>query len=123
MALASYLQEHEQVERVYYPGLASHPSHARAKELLGGFSALMSFSLIGGKEAAERVLSRVHLPRGAPSFGGLESLITLPAASSHASLSPQARKLLGIDDGLIRVAVGIEDADDLIDDFAQALAK
>jgi cystathionine beta-lyase/cystathionine gamma-synthase len=122
LALASFLQEHERVERVFYPGLASHPSHARAKELLGGFSALLSFSLTGGKEGAERMLRRVRLPHGAPSFGGMESLITRPAASSHASLSAEARKRLGIDDGLIRVAVGIEDADDLIADFAQALA-
>jgi cystathionine beta-lyase/cystathionine gamma-synthase len=121
-ALATYLEGHERVERVHYPGLESHPSHARAKELLGGYSALLSFSVTGGTPMAESLLRRLRLPHGAPSFGGLETLVTRPAASSHSSLSAEERQLIGIDDGLIRVAVGIEDAEDLIADFEQALA-
>jgi len=120
--LANFLNEHARVERVLYPGLPGHPTHARASELLDGHSALLSFSVAGGTPGAQRVLERVRLPHGAPSFGGMESLITLPASSSHAGVSAEERQRLGIDDGLIRVAVGIEDAEDLIADFDQALS-
>jgi cystathionine gamma-synthase/cystathionine gamma-lyase/cystathionine beta-lyase len=100
------------VERVNYAGLATHPQHARARELFEG---------CGGVKEADALISRLKLPISAPSLGGVESLITRPATTSHAGLSPEARARLGIHDRLIRVAVGIESPDDLCADFEQAL--
>jgi cystathionine beta-lyase/cystathionine gamma-synthase len=120
-ALAEFLHDHVAVDEVYYPGLPSHPDHLRARELFDGFGALLSFRLTAGESAAERLVRAVQLPAHAPSFGGLESLVTRPATSSHAGLSAEARARQGIDGGLLRVAVGIEDAVDLIADFDQAL--
>ena len=119
---AEFLVAHERVETVYYPGLESHPSHERAKRWMDGYGALLSFRVHGGADAAERVLRAVKLPIDAPSFGGVESLITRPAGSSHAGLSDEERDRLGITPSLLRVAVGIEDAEDLIADFDQALS-
>ena len=90
---------------------------------MDGFGAMLSFRLVGGAAAAERVVASLRLPQYAPSFGGAESLITRPFASSHVGLSEEARRRIGIDPGLLRLAVGLEDAADLVEDFRQALER
>jgi len=119
--MAEFLEGHPKAVRVIYPGLASHPDHAIARALLDGFGGLLSFELKGGAASAQRLIEHLRIPVHAPSLGGVESLITLPARTSHAGLDPQERRRLGISDGLIRLAIGIEDAEDLIEDMAQAL--
>lgn len=121
LALARFLQSHEAVGRVYYAGLDNHPDHSRAKELFAGFGGLFSFDHGGGGAGARRMLDRLGLVTEAVSLGGVESLATLPAQSSHAGLSAREREQIGIGDGLVRVAVGVEGEQDLIDDFSQAL--
>lgn len=121
LKIARFLEESSGVERVNYPGLESHPHHARAKELFTGFSGMMSFELVGGEESAIRFLKNVTIPITAPSLGGVESLITIPATTAHLGMSREDRLRLGITDGLIRFSVGIESTEDLIDDFARAL--
>ena len=107
--------------KVNYPGLESHPAHEIAAEMLDGFSGMLSFELEGGVDAAEMFFERVQLPVIAPSLGGIETLLTRPATTSHSGLSPEERLEMGISDGLVRVSVGIENTDDLIADFSQAL--
>jgi cystathionine beta-lyase/cystathionine gamma-synthase len=121
LRIAQFLQSHPAVARVNYAGLESHPRHARARKLFAGFGGVLSFELRGSAEQAKQLMSKVTLPAVAPSLGGIRSLITRPAASSHAGLSPQERLRAGISDGLIRLSVGIEDTDDLIEDLDQAL--
>lgn len=121
LALARALADHRAVARVNYPGLESHPGHARARRWFDGFGGMLSFELAGGLAAARRFLGRVRLPVKAPSLGGVETLLTLPSLTSHAGMAPADRARLGISDGLIRVSVGIEAEEDLIDDFRQAL--
>jgi cystathionine beta-lyase/cystathionine gamma-synthase len=121
LAIARFLEQHPAVRCVNYPGLESHPRHERARRLFGGFGGMLSFELRGGVEAAQRLLDRVELPISAPSLGGVESLITLPATTSHSGLSAEDRRRLGIGDGLVRLSVGIEASEDLIDDLGQAL--
>lgn len=122
LALASALAEQRAVGRVHYPGLPSHPDHARAKALLdGGFGGMLGFELAGGAAAAERLFERLTLAAHAPSLGGTETLVTRPATTSHAGLSPDARQRQGITDGLVRVSVGLESTADLIEDFGAAL--
>jgi cystathionine beta-lyase/cystathionine gamma-synthase len=120
-ALAGFLETHPQVLEVNYPGLASHPDHDDARELLSGFGGMLSLRLHGGAEAAERFLGRLRIPYVAPSLGGVETLVTRPATTSHAGMSPDDRERLGITDDLVRVSCGIESPDDLVADFAQAL--
>ena len=122
LRIARFLEQHPAVARVNYPGLESHPRHERARELFDGFSGMMSFELKGGVEAAERFMHAARLPVIAPSLGGIETLLTRPATTSHSGMSPGDRMRLGISDGLIRVSIGLEAAEDLIDDFSQALA-
>ncbi len=122
MAVAKCLTGHAAVERVYYPGLATHASHAAAvRALTGGFGGMVSFDLRGGRDAANRFVKRLKLPIDAPSLGGVDSLVSIPAQSSHANLSPEARARAGIGDGLVRLSVGIEGTDDLVADVLQAL--
>lgn len=121
LKIAEFLEQYPQVERVNYPGLESHPRHQRARELFDGFSGMLSFELKGGLEAAERFIQNAKLPIIAPSLGGIETLITRPATTSHSGMSPQDRERLGITDSLIRVSVGIEATEEIIEDFAQAL--
>ncbi len=121
LRIARFLEQHPAVLRVNYPGLESHPRHARARELFDGFSGMLSFEPRGGIEAAERFMHRVTLAVVAPSLGGVESLVTRPATTSHAGMSIEDRKRLGISDELIRVSIGLESAEDLIDDFSSAL--
>jgi len=122
LALARFLEGHPRVRRVHYPGLASHPSHARAGEWLTGGGGLLSFELDGDVAAAEQLISRVRIPIHAPSLGGAETLITRPATSSHAGMAPEARERQGISDRLIRLSVGLEAPEDLIEDLGAALA-
>ncbi|MBW1800940.1 MAG: aminotransferase class I/II-fold pyridoxal phosphate-dependent enzyme [Deltaproteobacteria bacterium] len=121
LKIARFLEGHEAVTKVNYPGLETHPAHQRARELFDGFSGMLSFELKGGLEAAERFMQKTTLPIIAPSLGGIETLITRPATTSHSGLSTEDRKQLGISDSLIRLSVGIESVEDLIDDFNQAL--
>lgn len=124
LALASFLAAHPKVGAVNYPGLESHPDHEVARELLSGFGGMLSFRLAAGDPAtADVVLDALRLPANAPSLGGVETLITRPATTSHAGMSPDDRAAAGITDDLIRLSVGIEDVQDLIEDFAQALDK
>ncbi len=121
LRLASFLERHPAVAAVNYPGLESHPRHRRAQELFDGFSGMFSFEVKGGVDAAERFMRGTRLTMIAPSLGGIETLLTRPATTSHAGLSPADRLRLGIAEGLIRVSVGLEDSEDLVEDFAQAL--
>ncbi|HLK35584.1 MAG TPA: aminotransferase class I/II-fold pyridoxal phosphate-dependent enzyme [Polyangiaceae bacterium] len=121
LRLAAFLEKHAAVTRVNYPGLARHPRHARAAAWFAGFGGLMSFELGDDVAAARRFMERVRLPVDAPSLGGAETLMTRPATTSHSGLSAGERKEQGISDALIRISVGLEAADDLIEDFAQAL--
>jgi len=120
--IAEFLQTHPKVDQVTYPGLPNHPDHALARELLGGCGGLLSFEVKGGVPAAQRFMERLALPICAPSLGGVETLITRPATTSHSGIAPRDRARLGISDSLIRLAVGIEAAEDLIDDLGQALS-
>ena len=122
LAIARFLEGHPAVARVNYPGLESHPGHAIAARLFDGFGGMMSFELKGGVEAAERFMKKVALPLIAPSLGGVETLMTRPATTSHLGMDPDERRALGISDGLIRLSVGVEATEDLIADFQQALA-
>lgn len=123
LALASFLSSSPKVAAVNYAGLPNHPDHVHANELLNGFGGMLSFRLAGGVEAATTLLSALTLPAVAPSLGGVETLITRPAVTSHAGMSAEDRAAAGITDDLIRLSVGIEDAGDLLADFAQALDK
>jgi len=121
LRLARYLSSHSKVAKVNYAGLESHPDHAHARELLSGFGGMLSFTVKGGVEAADRLMRSVTLPYIAPSLGGVETLMTRPSVTSHAGMSPQDRERAGITDDLIRVSCGIESADDLIEDFGRGL--
>jgi len=121
MAIASMLEKHPEVERVYYPGLESHPQYALAKEQMRGPGGMISFVVKGGLDKATRLLKATRIFACAESLGGVESLIEHPAIMTHASVPPENRKALGIDDGLIRISVGIEDLDDLMRDLKAAL--
>jgi cystathionine gamma-synthase/cystathionine gamma-lyase/cystathionine beta-lyase len=123
LALARFLEDHPAVAAVHYPGLASHPDHAHAAELLSGFGGMLSLRLHGGEQAAQALADAVTLAYSAVSLGGVETLVTRPAATSHAGMSPQDRDSLGITADLIRVSSGIEGTQDLVGDFAQALEK
>ncbi len=123
MALAGFLAGHHEVSAVGYPGLASHPDHAHAAKLLSGFGGMLSLRLRGGAAAAETLLGAVRLAYPAVSLGGVETLITQPAITTHAGMRVEDRERLGITDDLIRVSCGIEGQQDLIADFGQALGK
>jgi cystathionine beta-lyase len=120
--IASFLKTHPKVENVYWPGFETHPNHEVAKKQMSGFGGMISFSLKGNKlEDAHKVVKKVELFALAESLGGVESLIGHPATMTHASIPKEEREKLGIVDSLIRLSVGIEDVDDLIDDLKQAL--
>jgi len=121
LKIARFLEQHPSVAKVNYPGLESHPRHQRARELFEGFSGMLSFEPRGGVRAAERFLQSTELATVAPSLGGIETLVTRPATTSHAGMSPEDRRRLGISDSLIRVSVGLEASEDLISDFDRAL--
>jgi cystathionine beta-lyase/cystathionine gamma-synthase len=119
--IAEFLSQQPQIARVNYPGLARHPRHDLARKLFDGFGGMLSFEMKGGIEATEKFLRKVRLPIIAPSLGGVETLAIRPATTSHAGMSPQDRARLGITDSLIRISIGIEATEDIIEDFSQAL--
>jgi len=120
LKIAKFLNDHPAVAKVNYPGLETHPQHKRARELFDGFGGVLSFELKRGTAAAQRFIESTTLPIVAPSLGGVETLITLPVQTSHAGMTPADRNALGITDGLIRLSVGLEATEDLIEDFQQA---
>jgi cystathionine beta-lyase/cystathionine gamma-synthase len=121
LKIAQFLENHPAIEEVNYPGLESHPRHQRASELFDGFSGMLSFKLKGDVQTAGHFIHNTTLPIIAPSLGGVETLITRPATTSHSGMSPEDRQALGISDILIRVSVGIEATEDIIEDFDRAL--
>jgi cystathionine beta-lyase/cystathionine gamma-synthase len=122
LAIARYLAGHGAIARVNYPGLADQPDHERASGMLEGFGGMVSFELRGGLPAAEQFMQRLSIPIVAPSLGGVETLICRPAVTSHAGMSPEERRQAGISDSLVRLSVGIEDTQDLMDDLDNALS-
>ena len=121
LAFARHFEGHAAISGVHYPGLASHPDHARAQSLFDGFGGMAALVVRGGDEAALRVVNRLELMCVAPSLGGVESLVSMPRYTSHAALTTEQRHELGIEDGFIRFSLGIEDAADLIADVERAL--
>jgi len=123
LQIAGWLEQHPRVGHVFYPGLPSHAQHELAKrQMKNGFSGIVSFAVKGGLEEARRVLERCRIFTLAESLGGVESLVDHPGLMTHASVPPDMRKTLGIDDSLIRLSVGIEDIEDLIADLQEALS-
>jgi len=123
LALAQWLEQQPQVERVYYPGLSSHPQHELAAEQMSGNGGIVSFVLGGGKEAAWRLIDATTMLSITANLGDTKSTITHPATTTHGRLSPEARQAAGIDDGLIRISVGLEELDDIIADVGRGLGK
>lgn len=121
MRIAKFLEKHPKVSKVIYPGLKSHPQHNLAKKQMRGFGGMISVVIKGGLKSSRRMLERVEQFSLAESLGGVESLIEHPAIMTHASIPAAARAKLGIDDGLVRLSVGIEDVKDLIADLTNAL--
>ena len=119
--IAEALAEHPAVEHVAYPGLPTHPAHARACELFSGFGGMLSFRLRGDLDSTRAVLDRLKLVTNAPSLGGPETLATMPALTSHLGLAPEARRAIGIADTLVRLSVGLEDPADILADLRQAI--
>ena len=122
-AVAEFLESHPQVEKITYPGLKSHPQYGVAKEQMDGFSGMISFELKGGIPAGTTVMNNVKLCSLAESLGAVETMITHPATMTHVDVPAKERHARGLSDGLVRISVGIEDPDDIIDDLKQALEK
>jgi cystathionine gamma-lyase len=122
LAVARFLQAHPEVDMVYYPGLPDHPQHELAKKQMSGFSGMVSFTLRGGAEAAYAAVQKTRVFHFAESLGGVESLITHPATMTHAAIPRAQREARGVTDGLMRLSVGIEDREDLIDDLDGAIS-
>ena len=121
MAVAEFLEGHNKIDRVLYPGLASHPQHAIAKAQMSGFSGMIAFELTGGTEAGKRLMNNVQLCGLAESLGSVETMITHPASMTHVDVPVEDRRKRGLTDGLVRLSVGIEDVDDIIADLESAL--
>jgi cystathionine gamma-synthase len=121
-AVAEFLEDHPRIERVWYPGLESHPDHRIAKAQMGGFGGVVSFEVAGDLLTAGKFIDNLKIPYIAPSLGGIETLIEQPALMSYYEKTTEERLALGIKDNLVRFSVGIEDADDIIRDLDQALA-
>lgn len=122
MEVAAFLNTQRKVKKVNYPGLVSHPQHWLAQKQMRGFGGMISFDL-GSLDKAKRFLKSVRLCALAESLGGVESLISHPATMTHASVPPEERQRIGVTDGLVRISVGIEDLEDILDDLKQALSK
>jgi cystathionine beta-lyase/cystathionine gamma-synthase len=123
MELATRLSTHKAISAVHYPGLSTHPQHALAAKQMRQFGSLLSFEVVGGKDAARKVVDGLKLVRPAVSLGGPETLICHPASSTHVGVSPEDQLTAGITQGLLRVSVGLESATDVIADFQQVLAS
>lgn len=121
--IANWLKGQDKIEKVYFPGLSEHPQHELAKRQMNGFGGMISILVKGGLNAASQFMQNLEIFALAESLGGVESLVNHPAIMTHASVPAEIRKQLGIEDGLVRLSVGIEDCDDLIADIEQALAK
>ncbi|MFW5967301.1 MAG: trans-sulfuration enzyme family protein, partial [Persicimonas sp.] len=121
--IAEWLEKHPDIERVYYPGLKSHPSHEVASEQMEGYGGVVSFLVDGDLDEVSRFVDACQIPAIGPSLGGVESLIEQVALMSYYELTTEQRKEIGIRDNLVRLAVGVEDAGDLIDDLDQALQE
>jgi cystathionine beta-lyase/cystathionine gamma-synthase len=123
LAVAQWAERQSGIVKVHYPGLPSHPDHARAKQVLNGFGGMVGLELKGGAKAAERLLNQLKLITHAPSLAGVETLISEPRLTSHKSIGAEGRAKIGIPDGFLRLSCGIEDAADIIGDLEQALTK
>ena len=123
LAVAEWCAKQDGISKVHYPGLPSHPDHELAKRVLAGFGGMLGIELKGGVRGAERFLKALTIAAHAPSLGGVETLVSEPRLTSHASLTAEQRAQAGIPDGFLRFSLGLEDPDDLIADFAQALAR
>jgi methionine-gamma-lyase len=123
LRVAQFLETHPEVAKVHYPGLKSHPDHLLAMRQMGGGGPMMSFELKGGYQAGVALMERVRLSTLAVSLGNVDSLISHPASMSHSNVPTEARQQMGITDGLVRYSVGIENAEDLIEDLEQALSS
>jgi len=123
MAIAQFLEKHPKVKKVYYPGLPSHPQHQTAKKQMTGYGGVVSFEVKGGLKAGEKLVNSVKIIHLAVSLGAVESLIEHPASMTHSEMSQEEKEKGGISDGLIRLSVGLEDKEDLINDLKQALDK
>lgn len=122
-AAAAWLERHPKIERVYYPGLASHPDHALARRQMSSYGGMLSFEVKGGLEAGVRLMNGLSLIALAPTLGNTESLIQHPASMSHSAVAPEQRRAMGISDGLVRFSVGIENLHDLLADLETALEQ
>ena len=122
LAVAEWCAKQDGISKVHYPGLPSHPDHELAKRVLAGFGGMLGIELKGGVRGAERFLRALTIAAHAPSLGGVETLVSRPAAMSHVGMSAEERAAIGLSDALVRVSVGIENERDLIADFGQALA-
>src|SRR5690606_37319021 len=121
MAVAHWCAQQPEIARVHYPGLQSHADHERAARLLAGYGGMVSIELRGGDADAERFVRALRIIKVAPSLGGVESLVSAPRLTSHAAMTPEQRRGVGIGDGFLRLSLGIEDAGDLIADLGRAL--
>jgi cystathionine beta-lyase/cystathionine gamma-synthase len=121
MRVAEWCEARPEIRKVHYAGLASHPDHALAKKLLDGFGGLMSIELTGGAEAADKFIRKLRMITHASSLGGVDTLVIEPRFSSHAHMTSEERAAIGIPDGFLRLSIGIENAEDIIADIAQAL--
>jgi cystathionine gamma-synthase len=122
-AIARFLEQHDKIERVHYPGLPSHRDHAVAKRQMSGFGGMVSFEVRGGLDGASKLVDALRVPYIAPSMGGVESLVEQPTVISYWDRTPAEREALGIRDNLVRYSCGVEDADDLLRDLEQALER
>ena len=120
-AVAEFLEAHPRIQRVYYPGLESHPSHDLAKKLVHGYGGVVTFLIDGSFDETAKFVDNLEIPQIAPSLGGVDSLVEQVAIMSFWNLPKQEREALGIPDNLVRLAIGIEEAEDLIADLDQAL--
>ncbi|MGC2618502.1 MAG: PLP-dependent transferase, partial [Acidobacteriaceae bacterium] len=121
-AVAAFLEKHPKISHVAYPGLASHPQFELAKKQMTGFGSMMSFEM-GSRANADKLLQAVRICTNGESLGGVETLISHSATTTHAALSQEERERIGITEGLVRISVGIEDIDDILADLDQALAQ
>jgi cystathionine beta-lyase/cystathionine gamma-synthase len=119
--LATWLADRREVKRVHYPGLADHPDHAIAREILYGFGGMLAFELTGGGRAADKFVRKLKLIQYAASLGGVDTILSEPRYSSHAKMTSEQRAKVGVPDGFLRLSVGLEDADDILADIDQAL--
>jgi methionine-gamma-lyase len=123
MSLAKMLEEHPKIERVYYPGLPSHPQHELAKKQMRGFGSMISFEVKGGLDAITKMFDSLELIKLATSLGGVDTIATIPSISTHGGLSKEEQLKVGITEKLVRASIGIEDSEDLENDFNNALSK